>query len=72
MLDLEEKIKELEIDTDIIKKLNENKIYTIYDLWVLNRIDLKILKLTDNQINQIIIKMQLCGIDLNKKVYNKN
>jgi DNA-directed RNA polymerase alpha subunit len=69
---LKEKIKELEIDSDIIRKLNDNNIYTINDLWNSNRIELKKLKLTDNQINQIIIKMQLYGIDLNRRIYNKN
>ena len=68
---LKEKIKELEIDSDIIRKLNDNNIYIINDLWNLNRIELKKLKLTDNQINQIIIKMQLHGIDLNRRMYDK-
>ncbi len=69
---LKEKIKELEIDSNIVKKLNDNNIYTINDLWILNRTELKVLKLDDNQINQISIKMQLHGIDLNKRTYNKN
>lgn len=68
---LKEKIEKLEIDYDIIRKLNDNNIYIIKDLWALNRIELKKLELTDNQVNQIIIKMQLCGIDLNKRIYNK-
>ena len=40
----------------------------INDLWKLNRHELKQLGLTDQQINQIIIRLQLIGLDLNKKV----
>lgn len=69
---LKKRIEELGIDYDIIRKLNDNNIYTINDLWNLNRIELKKIKLNDNQVNQIIIKMQLCGIDLNRRRYNKN
>jgi hypothetical protein len=69
---LKDELRRLEIDIDIIKKLNDVSIYTIGDLWNLTRIDLKKIKLTDNQINQIVIKMQLYGIDLNKRIYNKN
>jgi DNA-directed RNA polymerase alpha subunit len=68
----EGKIEKLEIDYDIIIKLNNNAIYTINDLWNLSRRDLKKLKLTDGEINQIIVKMQLYGIDLNRRIYHAN
>lgn len=63
-------IEELLLDSDLIKKLHSNNILSINDLWVSSRKDLKRMKLTDNEINTITIKMQLLGIDLNKKVYH--
>ena len=66
------KIDSLNIDSIILKTLKENNIITVRDLWILKRCDLKKINLTDNQINNIIIKLQLFGIDLNKKVYQKN
>ncbi|HHX16929.1 MAG TPA: hypothetical protein GX725_03380 [Mollicutes bacterium] len=65
-------VSELELDADILEKLHSKKVYIIKDLWKLTRMDLKEFDLSDVQINQIIIKLQLCGIDLNKRVYNKN
>jgi hypothetical protein len=62
----------LELNKEIIKLLKENNIALIKDLWKLKRDNLKKLNLNDSQINDIIIKMQLLGLDLNKKIYNKN
>ena len=39
------------------------------DLWCLNRKKLKEYGVVDADIKQIIIKLQLIGLDLNKKVY---
>lgn len=61
----------LKLDCDITTLLLSNKITQIYDLWLLKRSDLRNMSLSDIQINQIIIKLQLFGIDLNKKVYEK-
>lgn len=69
---LKSKIDKLEIDPIISRKLNSNNIYTIKDLWCLQRDDLKNIDLTSAQINQIRIRMQLQGIDLNNRIYNKN
>lgn len=69
---LEKKINELKLDTNIIKTLNDNNIITIEDLWVLKRINLKEMGLTDSNINQILIKLQLIGIGLNKKSYDND
>ena len=63
-------IEDLSLNKDLIQKLHNNNIERIDDLWVLSRKDLKRMKLTDNEINTITIKMQLLGIDLNKKVYH--
>lgn len=65
-------IKILDIDNITIKKLEENNINFIKDLWQLKRKDLKELGLNDQEIKQISIKLQLHSIDLNKKIYNKN
>jgi len=65
-------IEKLEIDTDIIKKLNKYNIYEIKDLWNLKRKNLKEIGLTDTEIKHITIKLQLNSIDLNKKIYRKN
>ena len=66
---VEDKINKLGIDSSIVKVFNSNNIITINDLWKLKRKDLKDMNFTSEQINHIIIKMQLNGIDLNKKKY---
>ena len=69
---LNEKIDILTIDNSLLFKLKENGVDFIKDLWILNKKDLKKMNLLDEEINKIIIKMQLMGIDLNKKVYSKD
>ena len=66
---LNQDIKRLDLDSDLIYKLKDNNINIVRDLWKLKRNDLKKIGLNDNEINQIMIKMQLQGIDLNQKVY---
>lgn len=66
---LDNPIEDLNIKDSITKKLKSNNILIIKDIWYLKRKDLKNLNFSDNEINQIIIKLQLKGIDLNKKVY---
>ena len=68
-VNIEDKINKLGIDSSIVKVFNSNNIITINDLWKLKRKDLKDMNFTSEQINHIIIKMQLNGIDLNKKKY---
>lgn len=60
---------ELELDKNIIEKLEKENIKTINDLWLLTRKDLKLLDFNDREINHIRIKMQLWGLDLGKKMY---
>lgn len=67
---LEENIKVLDLDKSVIKILNDNEIVIIRNLWEKNRKTLKELGLKDSEIKQITIKLQLLGLDLNKKVYN--
>lgn len=66
---LKKNIEILNLDGNIIKKLKENNINIIEELWVINRHKLKDMNFKDNEINQIIIKLQLIGIDLNHKRY---
>lgn len=66
---LELPIEELDVRNNIIDKLKLHNIHSVKDIWYLKRKDLKDFNLNDNEINQIIIKLQLNGIDLNKKVY---
>lgn len=55
-------------DDKISNILISNNILKVGELWNLKRKDLKEFGLNDNQINKIIIKLQLLGIDLNKKI----
>lgn len=66
---LNQDIKKLDLESSLIKRLKNNSINTVHDLWKLKRSDLKRIGLNDNEINQIIIKMQLKGLDLNQKIY---
>ncbi len=67
---INEKIDILELDESIIKILNLNDIVTVGNLWGLTRKKLKEFGLKDNDIKHIVIKLQLLGLDLNKRVYN--
>ena len=68
-LNLDDPISNLGLNDTVINILNENDINTIDELWKLKRKDLKGFNLTSEQINHVIIKMQLKGIDLNHKKY---
>ncbi len=70
MNSLEDKIENLNLSKNINKLLNENNIVYIKDLWNLTRKQLKAFKLKDNEIKDIIISLQLQGLDLNKKIYD--
>lgn len=70
MLNLTEDISKLNLSHEIMTILTKNKINTISELWSLKRKDLKNMGLKDSKINTIIIKLQLIGLDLNKKKYN--
>lgn len=67
---INENIKILDLDKEIVDILKENNIVTIDNLWVMTRKKLKEIGLKDNDIKQIIIKLQLLGLDLNKRVYS--
>lgn len=64
---LKNDISFLELDRDTLKN---NDILTINDLWTLSRDDLKTFGFLTDDINKIAIKLQLQGLDLNRKVFN--
>lgn len=66
---LEKNIEELQLNESVNKTLKENNINLVEDLWVLKRKELKDFGIKDSEISQITIKLQLYGLDLNKKVY---
>ncbi|MBE6152449.1 MAG: hypothetical protein E7165_03975 [Firmicutes bacterium] len=67
---LNQDIEILGLDISTLADLKNKNISLIKDLWVMNRRELKNIELTDCQINQIIIKLQLIGLDINKRSYN--
>ena len=64
---LDKDISYLKLNNDINNLFKDNNILTIEDLWIKNRTYLKNLGLSDNEIKQIIIKLELIGLDLNKR-----
>jgi len=64
---IEKRIEYLKLNDTINNVLKENNINSIEDLWVKTRSNLKKLGLNDTQIKEIIIKLELIGLDLNKK-----
>lgn len=62
-------INNLSLPKELILKLNENNIKYIEEVWVLKRSELKSRGFTNEEINNIIISLQLIGLDLNKKKY---
>lgn len=60
----------LSLDKELSDLLKSKGIETVENVWVLNRQQLKSLGLKDPDIKQIIIKLQLLGLDLNKRVYS--
>ena len=68
-LKIEDNINSLNLNEDIVQKLNKHEIYCIKELWESTRTDLRNYELTNKDISEIIIKLQLLGLDLNKKLY---
>ena len=68
---LDEKVISVFDDEKTLDIFSENNINFIKDLWILKRKNLKEIGLNDTQINSIIIKLQLHGLDINKKIYSK-
>lgn len=62
-------IGNLSIEKELVDKLKKCNINYIEDVWVLKRTDLKAKGFSNEEINNIIISLQLIGLDLNKKKY---
>lgn len=71
MASITDEINKLNLSSTLTKKLLSNNFCTINDVWLLKRKDLKNLGFSDCEINSIIISLQLEGLDLNKKIYDK-
>ncbi len=69
---LEKDINALGLEKSILKILRDNNINYIKDVWILKRKDLKSIGLKDSDINTLVVKMQLFGLDINKKIYSKD
>lgn len=67
---LDKDISYLSLDDSITRLLIQNNLNFVRDIWILKRKDLKKYGLLDHQINSIIIKLQLNGLDINSKIYN--
>jgi len=68
-ISIDEPLIKLGIDKQVIEKLEQNNIKSIKELWLTSRKDLKMMDFSDSEINHIKIKLQLWGLDLNKKIY---
>ena len=60
-------LNSLELDKKILEKLKLNNINSIEKLWELDRKTLKEMNFSYDEINSIAIKLQLEGLDLNKR-----
>lgn len=67
--DLKRSVSDLKLDKVITDKLINNSILTLEQLWNIKKDELKRLNFKDNEINQIVIRLQLKGIDLNHRKY---
>lgn len=62
-------INNLSISKELINKLKDKELNYIEDVLILKRINLKTLGFTNDEIKEIVISLQLIGLDLNKKKY---
>lgn len=67
---LNKSIDILMLSDNVINELKINNINKLEDIWLLDRNDLKKLDLSIEDIREIRVKLQLNGLDLNKKIYN--
>lgn len=69
-VNLEDNINSLNLKKDIENKLKLHEIKSLNELWQSSRNDLRKCDLSNRDISEIIIKLQLLGLDLNKKLYS--
>lgn len=58
---------DLNLPKTILDKLKANNIDSVQKIWVMSRKELRLLDFSYEKINIIAIKLQLKGIDLNKR-----
>lgn len=58
---------DLNLPKTILDKLKANNIDSVQKIWVMSRKELKLLDFSYEEINIIAIKLQLKGMDLNKR-----
>lgn len=68
-VNLNDNINSLNLNKDIINKLYIHKVYLIKELWQTTRSELRTFELTNKDISEVVIRLQLLGLDLNKKLY---
>ena len=66
---LKKSIEVLELDSKIFEILHDNNIFDVNDLWNLSSLKLQELNLSHEDIRKVRVKLQLNGIDLNRKIY---
>lgn len=69
---LEKNISNFRLGKNITNKLLSNNIKTIFNLCNYSRMELSELELSNEQINEIIIALQLLGLDLKRNHAKKN
>ena len=65
---LKESLCYLNLDIKLIEKLEKNNINNVEELWLLTKKDLKLIGINDQEIHQIMIRLELHGLDLGKKI----
>ena len=69
---LQKGVETLSLTKGITKTLKENNINTIYELCKFSRMELSSIGLTNSQITDVAIALQLLGLDLKKNHAKKN
>ena len=66
---IDENIEVLNLDFKLLKVLKNNDINIVSNLWEMSREDLKTINLSQEDIREIRVKLQLHGLDINRKIY---
>ena len=62
-------IEMLNLDSKLLKILKNNDINIVSKLWEKSKEDLKAIDLSQEDIREIRVKLQLYGLDINRKIY---
>lgn len=66
---LNDNVDKLNFKKNVYDVLTSHDINSVHDLWCLKRKELKDWGLRDSEIKDVVIALQLLGLDLNKKKY---